>query len=120
MEPVRLMPTENDVPGMFDRFDFDAWSELARRDPSAFEEARRAAVDALIAGSTGKNQLLRLQWRVDGERRRAKVPLKACLVLSGMMWEAVNKLHGALIDLAVTGETLHRERAKLRPWTEPR
>ena len=84
---------------MADPFDFDAWTELWHRDPAAFEEARRVAVEALIIKRAGYIKLHRLQWRVDAERRRAKTPLNACLVLSTMMWDAFAEMQTEIFPL---------------------
>lgn len=82
---------------MPEAFDFDAWAELAARDPAAFESARCRAV-ARVIGAAGNDpeRLRRLQWRVNMERRRTRTPLKACLVLSGMMWEAFTNFRDVL------------------------
>jgi len=79
---------------MSEDFDFDTWAALAARDPAAFELTRRQALDKVIIRNPGR--LRRLQWRVDAERRRARTPLKACLVISGMMWDAFADLRDAL------------------------
>lgn len=80
------------------RMNFDAWSELARTDPEAFESMRLAAIEAVIerAPEANRERLRRLQWRIDQERRLARTPMAACLQISRMMWRAVlgpNGLH---------------------------
>jgi hypothetical protein len=84
---------------MFEAFDFAGWAELAQRDPEGFEAARRVAVEALITRLGTGTQLRRLQWRVDAERQRAKVPLKSCLAISDMMWTAFVEMHSLLVGL---------------------
>ena len=71
--------------------DFDTWSEMARNDPDAFEQMRLAAIQAVIDSAPAENRerLLRLQWRIDQERRLARTPLNACLRISSMMWRNV-------------------------------
>jgi len=102
----------DDMPGVnrSESIDFDAWSDLAQRDPVAFEEARKRAVEGYIATCTvqEQTQMRRWQWRIDTERRRAGVPLKACLSLSGQMWLAFDKLRGALnrlTDKTISGQS---------------
>jgi hypothetical protein len=95
---------------MFEPFDFDAWAGLWHKDPDAFEAARRVAVETLISKCGDQVKLRRLQWRVDAERRRAKVPLKACLVLSEMMWNEFYNLQRELVPL--TGISVRRQRPK--------
>jgi hypothetical protein len=74
-----------------DPFDFERWVELASSDTEAFERAREAAVEGLIAQcKPGMQQRLRgLQWRIDQVRRQAGSPVGACMKLSQMMWESV-------------------------------
>jgi len=71
--------------------DFDEWAELAKRDPSSFEQMRLAAIDQFIenAPADSRERLRRLQWRIDQERRLAHTPLNACIRLSRMMWNNV-------------------------------
>jgi len=83
---------------------FDAWSELARNDPAAFESMRLAAIEAVIAEAPEANRerLRRLQWRIDQERRLARTPMAACLRISRMMWHSVlgpNGLHDRFVEL---------------------
>lgn len=94
---------------MSEDFHFDTWAALAARDPAAFEVTRRQALDKVISRNPGR--LRRLQWRVDAERRRARTPLKACLVISGMMWDAFADLRSALDGFLAK---LHESRRELR------
>ena len=73
------------------RFDFDRWATLARDDPEAFEAARRARLEALIAcaAPTRRARLRGLQFRVDMERRRASNPLAACIRIQALMWDSL-------------------------------
>lgn len=70
---------------------FDAWSELARNDPAAFETMRLAAIEAVIEGApeANRDRLRRLQWRIDQERRLARTPMGACIRISRMMWRSL-------------------------------
>lgn len=79
-------------------FDFDAWANLARDDADAFEQLRREVIEAFIAQAPEhmRARLLRLQWRVDAERRRYKHPLKSCVMVFNMMWDSLYGDHGLL------------------------
>jgi hypothetical protein len=48
-----------------ERFDFDAWAELARRDPAAFEQARRQALYRAVEQAPSAEQRARLGQLVD-------------------------------------------------------
>jgi hypothetical protein len=81
-----------------DPFDFNQWAELARRDPEAFSQQRCRFIEEYIANMEPLNQpmLIRVQFRIDMERRRARTPLKACLRLSSMMWDSFYELKSVL------------------------
>jgi hypothetical protein len=81
---------------MDEDFDFAVWSRLARADPDSFEAARRAAVERAISVGGDPDHLRRMQWRLDAERRRARTPLKACLLISSMMWDTFFDFQAAL------------------------
>ena len=95
-----------------DNFDFDAWAMLARTAPDDFEQRRRAVVESQISSSDNVRRLRGLQWRIDIERERAHTPLKSCLRLSIMMWDAFVDLNNALNtfvgnDCESTGASSH-------------
>lgn len=78
-------------------FDFDFWAELARSDPEAFDRRRRELLEkAIHLCKSDKRRMRGLQNRIELERRKAGVPLKACLRLSGLMWESFGELNGRL------------------------
>jgi hypothetical protein len=85
-----------------DNFDIDEWRRLAADDPQEFERRREAAIRAVIEQAPPEHQarLLRLQARIDLERRRAKTPLGATLRLQSMMWERFGALRAALLMLS--------------------
>jgi hypothetical protein len=85
-------------------FDIDEWQRLAVEDPQEFERRREAAIRAVIEQAPPEHQarLLRLQSRIDLERRRAKTALGATVRLQSMMWERFAALRAALLTL--TGE----------------
>jgi hypothetical protein len=69
--------------------EFDEWVELAKQDPSTFEQLRLAAINEVIdsAPAGQRERLTRLQWRIDQERRLARTPMNACIRISRMMWD---------------------------------
>ena len=70
--------------------DFEQWSELASRDPDAFEERRREMIESMIEAASLRCQkrLRGLQWRIDQVRDHSPNPMAACISLSNMMWES--------------------------------
>lgn len=91
------------------RFDFDAWSRLARSDAGAYFRARRQAIDALIdACPESAGNLRRLQLRIDSTRACAGSPLKAVRQISGLMQDRLGLLRHRL-------ESLEQEIRRLRP-----
>lgn len=83
-----------------DNFDFDTWAMLARTAPDEFEKRRLAAIESLISSSGNVRRLRGLQWRIDMEISRAHTPLKACLRLSTLMWDAFMDLNNSWKTLA--------------------
>ncbi|MFZ1548844.1 MAG: DUF3135 domain-containing protein [Candidatus Nitrotoga sp.] len=83
-----------------DNFDFDGWAMLARTAPDDFEQRRRDVVESQISSSDNVRRLRGLQWRIDVERERARTPLKSCLRLSTMMWDAFMDLNNVLKTIA--------------------
>ena len=90
---------------LMDNFDFDEWAMLARTDPDEFEQRRRAVIESLISSSHNVRRLRGLQCRIDLERRRAGTPLKSCLRLSTLMWDAFMELNDSLNILVGNGST---------------
>jgi hypothetical protein len=104
------------------RFDFDAWVELARQDPQAFEEKRKNIIEAAIQGAPEqKQQRLRcLQWKLDKIRETSRTPMMACLQINRLLWENVTGEHGLLNSLqhlqrSETGSQNRRKKAKVIP-----
>jgi hypothetical protein len=82
--------------------DFDAWSDLAERDPLAFEARRQQVLqDTIERISEGEDRrrLLGLQWRIDVIRDNASNPMAACVKLYDMMWDSVSGYNGLLANL---------------------
>jgi len=80
------------------RFDFDRWSELANRDPDAFEAKRAAVIEAAITRASTRSQarLRRLQWKLDQVRRTSATPLAAAIRMNELMWERITGRGGLL------------------------
>lgn len=77
-------------------FDFDEWVSLASEDAVAFERRRQEAIDALLDREGHSERLVRLQFRIDMERRRSRTALKSCLRLSDLMWQSFLKFDEVL------------------------
>ena len=80
------------------KFDFDAWAELARNDPQAFELERKLLLErAIMRAPADKHQRLRcLQWKLDQIRKLASTPMAACLQINRLLWENIVSEHGLL------------------------
>lgn len=107
-------------------FDFDAWSRLAREDPSGFEACRAQAIEDLISQAPRHRQarLRGLQWQIDQVRATAGTPLAACLRISNMMWESVTGDDGLIARMeALKGERRlprRRHSARILPFRDRR
>jgi hypothetical protein len=104
------------------RFDFDAWVELARQDPQAFEEKRKNIIETAIQGAPEQRQqrLRCLQWKLDKIRETSRTPMMACLQINRLLWENVTGEHGLLNSLqhlqrGETGSQNRRKKAKVIP-----
>ena len=84
---------------LMDKFDFDSWAMLARTAPDDFEQRRRAVIESQISSSDNVRRLRGLQCRIDMERICAGTPLKFCLRLSTLMWDAFMDLNNSLNTL---------------------
>lgn len=79
--------------------DFEQWAALAKSDPEAFEEKRRAIIAQFIGDAPPHRQarLQGLQWRIDVERGRYRHPLMSSVHLFNKMWTSVYG-EGGLVD----------------------
>jgi len=86
------------------KLDFDDAMALAKNDPDAFEQYRLDAIEALITSVDMKKQqnLRRLQWRIEQERKRAPNPAAACVKVYQMMWDSFVGKYG-FIDVICNG-----------------
>ncbi|MDH5327145.1 MAG: DUF3135 domain-containing protein [Gammaproteobacteria bacterium] len=78
-----------------EKFNFELWAELSVKDPQAFEELRQQTVDEFIGSVAEERQerLRCLQWKVDRVRETQKTPLAACVAISDMMWDSLERLN---------------------------
>ena len=98
------------------KLDFDEAVALARQDPEAYEQYRLDAVEELISSSSRKNQqqLRRLQWRIDQERKRAPNATAACVKIYQMMWDTFTGDNG-FIDIICNGNYPSRNTGNTSP-----
>lgn len=77
---------------------FDELMQLAKTDPEGLEALRTRLVEELIASAPANYQrrLRGLQFRIDMERLRAHSPMAACIRISNMMHESLDRLRDAL------------------------
>jgi len=98
------------------RFDFDAWRELAARDPAEYFRERERAIDDFIAERPESEQSLReLQSHIDQVRAVAGSPAKAARELARMLGDRLEALAGHLNRLdeqtgALNALVLRRDR----------
>mgnify|MGYP001613850313 FL=1 len=83
-----MVTASNDSHYLTANEEFEYWSNLSRTDPARFEAERKAEIEKVISSAPVKRQqeLRQLQWRIDGERKRAKNPIDAMVRLQKMMW----------------------------------
>lgn len=90
------------------RFDFDAWSELAKRDPQAyFRQRERVILDFIASHPENQESLLALQSRIDGMRAMAGSPQQAVRQLGVALADHLEALGGRLQTLREEAEKLH-------------
>jgi hypothetical protein len=87
------------------RFDFDAWRELAARDPAEYFRERERTLAAFIAERPESERSLReLQSQIDEVRALSGSPGKAARELARMLGDRLEALAGHLRQLdAQTG-----------------
>lgn len=82
-------------------FDFDHWSDLARRDPPAFFRERERAIAAFIdAHPEARGPLTELQARIDALRAQAATPARALRGILGLLEDHLHALEGGQRRLA--------------------
>ncbi len=81
-------------------FDFDAWRELAKRDPAEYFRERERTLTAFIAERPEAEPGLReLQNQIDQVRALAGSPAKAARELARMLGDRLEALAGNLRQL---------------------
>lgn len=82
-------------PKLSSSFNFDEWLELSKRDPESFEIRRLESIEELInsAPADKQHRLRCLQWKIDRVRDKMATPLAACVAISDMMWDSLDKLN---------------------------
>ena len=103
-------------------FDFDAWAELAREDPEAFEIKRKDIIEDVISGAQRRNrqQLRRIQWKLDRIRDTSATPLAAFIRMQELMWDSVLGDDGLLAALQQTPEAEKAPRRSAQVLEFPR
>ena len=82
------------------RFDFDAWRDLAARDPAEYFRERERTLSAFIAERPETEQSLReLQVQIDQVRALSGNPAKAARELSRMLGDRLEALAGHMQQL---------------------
>jgi len=74
-----------------DDFIFEEWEKLARLDKEAFEQQRKNYIQKYIdeIPESYRQRIVRIQWRLDMERKIAKSPLDSCINMFNQMWESL-------------------------------
>ncbi len=100
------------------RFDFDAWRDLAARDPAEFFRERERAISAFIAERPDAERGLReLQSQIDHVRALSGSPAKAARELAGMLGDRLAALAGHVQQLDGHIDVLRDVAQRLRPGT---
>lgn len=84
-----------------ENFDFDHWSQLARRDPAAFFAAREKLIADFIASVPVEHResLRSMQAMIDATRAEAGSPMNAVRRMMGMMADHLDAMRGQLVEL---------------------
>ncbi len=80
---------------------FDVLLNLAQHDRAGLERLRDRLCEQVIAQARSPEAQARLrglQWRIEGECRRARTPMAACLRLNGLMLDSLWHLQAAFND----------------------
>ena len=95
-------------------FDFDAWCDLAARDPAEYFRERERALAAFIAERPESEQGLReLQSHIDQVRALSGSPAKAAHELARMLSDRLEALAGHMQQLGRHVETLQAAAQRL-------
>jgi len=94
---------------------YESLIKLAEDNPSEFEAKRDELISEFIKSLPEKYQkrMACFQWRIDRIRDKTKTPIEACIAISNMMFDSVNKLHKQAreIQMELAGEISEYQRA---------
>jgi len=93
-------------------FNFDEWLALSKSDPQSFESRRLESIEEFIKSvpEDKQHRLRCLQWKIDRVREKMPTPLAACVAISDMMWDSLDKLNQLYHDCEVTSISTHGKR----------
>ena len=76
-------------------FNFDEWLDLSKRDPATFETRRLESIEEFIKSvpEDKQHRLRCLQWKIDRVREKMPTPLAACVAISDMMWDSLDRMN---------------------------
>ena len=76
-------------------FNFDEWLDLSKSDPETFETRRLESIEEFINSvpEDKQHRLRCLQWKIDRVREKMPTPLAACVAISDMMWDSLDRLN---------------------------
>jgi len=76
-------------------FNFDEWLDLSKSDPDTFESRRLESIEEFINSvpEDKQHRLRCLQWKIDRVREKMPTPLAACVAISDMMWDSLDRLN---------------------------
>jgi|GEM_PF-1198467 Protein of unknown function (DUF3135). len=98
------------------RFDFDAWRELALRDPAEYFRERERTLSDFIAERPESEQGLRdLQSQIDQVRALSGSPAKAARELARMLGDRLEALAGHMRQLDGHIDILRDVTNRIRP-----
>lgn len=85
--------------------DFDEMKTLALSNPEAFEEIRRQHIESFLntVPQEKRRRLTGLQWKIDQIRNLANTPMSACIQISNMMRDSLNRLNSEQLKLLSLG-----------------
>lgn len=90
--------------------DIEQLIALAQSDPEQLERIRQREIETLIARAPEhtRSRLRGLQFQIDCKRRLHKNSVGACLAITGMMMDSLQKLNQALHDHEYDGAVAER------------
>ena len=93
-------------------FNFDEWLDLSKRDPESFESRRLESIEEFINSvpEDKQHRLRCLQWKIDRVRAKMPTPLAACVAISDMMWDSLDRLNQLYHDCESISSLEHGKR----------